>query len=64
MGKLVRMEDYRPEAQQERWARQDRELERYCLGPWLRYGGNLGDGGHRAYYPTMDEQEQGWGRDQ
>lgn len=63
MAKIIRLDDYRPDKQKERWARQDKELERYCLGPYLRYGGNLGGGNHRSYYPTMEEQENGWGRD-
>lgn len=65
MGILIRLDDYRPDRQAKRWERQDQELERYCLGPWLRYGGNLGDGCHRAKLPTMEEQESGtWGRDE
>jgi hypothetical protein len=44
-----------------RWAKKDKELERYCRTPWLRYGGNLRDGNHRTHLPCLDELERGWG---
>jgi len=55
MAKLVRL-DERPE---QRWRRQDEELERYWRTPWVRYPGNLYDGNHRTRLPTMGEQERG-----
>lgn len=59
MANRLRLDDYRPGRQEERWRRQDEDLESYCHTPWLRSRGNLHDGNHRTRLPTLGEQERG-----
>ncbi len=43
------------------WRKIDEELEAHChRRAWPR--SNLGDGNGRAYSPTLDELDGGWGR--